>query len=62
MADKEAVSYVVGSKVKDFWAQKNLRVAGDAVEALSKKVEELMDAAAKRCKDNGRSTVRPADL
>jgi histone H3/H4 len=62
MAEKEAVSYVVGSKVKDFWSQKNLRVAGDALDALNKKVEGLLDEAAKRCKSNGRATVRADDL
>ena len=62
MADKEAVNYTVGSKAKEFWSKQELRVAGDTLDALNKKVEELLDAAAKRCKGNGRATVRPDDL
>jgi histone H3/H4 len=62
MANKDAVSYVVGSKVKDFWGQKDLRLGGETLDALNQRVEELLDAAASRCKRNGRATVRPEDL
>jgi len=62
MAEKEAVSYVVASKVKDFWQKKGLRTAGETMDALSQKVEELLEDAASRCKTNGRATVRPDDL
>ncbi|MBI1859202.1 MAG: hypothetical protein HYR97_08850 [Candidatus Melainabacteria bacterium] len=53
---------VVGSKVKDFIKESDLRSDGDLVEALSGKVEEMLKAAMVRCKENGRSTVRPCDL
>lgn len=53
---------VVGSKVKDFIKENDLRSDGDLVDALSGKVEEILKSAMSRCKDNGRSTVRPCDL
>lgn len=53
---------VVGSKIKDFIKEKDLRSDGDLIEALSSKVEEMLNSAASRCKENGRSTVRPCDL
>lgn len=53
---------VVGSKVKDFIKESDLRTDGDLLEALSSKVEEMLQCAMHRCKENGRSTVRPCDL
>ena len=53
---------VVGSKVKDFIKEEELRTDGDLIEALSEKVSEILKAGMKRCKENGRSTVRPCDL
>ena len=53
---------VVGSKVKDFIKEADLRSDGDLVEALSSRVEEMLKSAMQRCKENGRSTVRPCDL
>ncbi len=53
---------VVGSKVKDFIKEEELRTDGDLLEALSEKVEAMLKSAMQRCKENGRSTVRPCDL
>lgn len=53
---------VVGSKVKELIKESELRSDGELVDSLSGKVEEILKAAMKRCKDNGRSTVRPCDL
>ena len=53
---------VVGSKVKDFIKDAELRSDGDLIDALSSKVEEILKCAMNRCKENGRSTVRPCDL
>lgn len=53
---------VVGSKVKAYVKSKNLHMAGDFAEGLSKEVANLIDKAAKRCEENKRSTLRPADL
>ena len=51
---------VVRSKVKE--AVGEMRVAGDFFDALDKAVDELLKQATRRAKENGRSTVRPADL
>ena len=53
---------VVGSKVKDFIKEADLRSDGDLIESLSGRVEEILKSAMQRCKENGRSTVRPCDL
>ena len=51
---------VVKSKIKDVTGDCN--VAGDFADALSAKVEELVNAACARAKANGRKTVRASDL
>ena len=51
---------VVRSKIKD--VAKGMNVAGDFAESLSKRVEVLIQDAARRAKDNGRSTVKSRDL
>jgi hypothetical protein len=53
---------VVGSKVKEVITEAGLRSDGDLVQAVSDKVHQLLGAAIKRTKANGRSTVRPFDL
>jgi histone H3/H4 len=53
---------IVGSKVKDYIKNKGLNSSGDLIDALSKKVEKLLDEAAERTKANGRKTMRPEDL
>jgi len=51
---------VVRSKIKEY--AKGMNVSGDFAEELSKKVEVLIADAARRAKDNNRSTVKPRDL
>lgn len=51
---------VVRSKIKE--ACKGMNVAGDFAEALSQRVGQLIQDAARRAKDNGRSTVKARDL
>lgn len=53
---------VVSSKVKEYIKGKGLNSSGDLSDALSKKVEKLLDEAAERTKANGRKTMRPEDL
>ncbi|MBI3591141.1 MAG: hypothetical protein HY094_07205 [Candidatus Melainabacteria bacterium] len=53
---------VVGSKVKDFIKESDLRSDGDLIDSLSDRVAEMLKTAMQRCKENGRSTVRPCDL
>jgi len=50
---------VVRSKIKE---ATKCNVAGDVAEALSKKVEEIIKAAEKRCENNGRKTIKSYDL
>jgi histone H3/H4 len=54
------VDLIVKSKIKS--AVPDLSVSGDVPEALNKKVTELLDAAAKRAKLNGRRTLQARDL
>jgi len=55
-------SLVVGSKVKEAIKAAGCNTAGDAVDALSAKVGEMVAAAAERAKANGRKTVRGVDF
>lgn len=57
--EKMAELLVVRSKIKD---ATKCNVAGDVAEALSKKVEEIIKAAEKRCENNGRKTIKSYDL
>lgn len=56
------MSYVVASKVKELVKKHNMMAAGDLAEACSVHLEEALKKAVKRATDNGRKTVRPADL
>ena len=60
MAKKE--SLIVASKVKAYIKSKKMMTSSDALEALSNKVYNLLDAAAARTKANRRSTVKAQDL
>jgi len=60
LSDKDIL--VVGSKVKNYMREKNVKTSGELVEALSAKVYQLLDAAVERAQMNKRSTVRPYDL
>lgn len=51
---------VVRSKIKEI--AKDVNVAGDFADALSKKVEVLIKDAVRRAKENNRSTIKPRDL
>ena len=57
---KEVECLVVKSKVKEY--VKDLNVAGDFADALSKEVEGLIKKASARAKANGRKTVQARDL
>jgi len=61
-AKKAREIVVVGSKVKDVIRSAGFQSDDEFDQALSDKVHELLGAAIKRCKSNGRSTVRPYDL
>jgi len=55
-------SLVVGSKVKDAIKATGCNTAGDAVDALSAIVADLIVKGAERAKANGRKTVRGLDF
>lgn len=57
-----ADSVVVTSKLKEAVKGLDLRMSGDVPDAVNAKVHEMLRAAAKRAKENGRSTLRPYDL
>jgi hypothetical protein len=53
---------VVKSKVRNLAKKKKMNLGGDAVDALTKEVVRLVDAAAARAKANRRSTIKGRDI
>ena len=53
---------VVTSKVKEVIKNADMSMASDFADALSTKVEALINDAISRAKANDRKTVRPGDL
>ncbi len=54
--------YVVKKAIQDYAKKNNVQVSGDFYGALDKEIENLLNAAAKRTKDNKRKTLKPYDL
>lgn len=52
---------VVASKVRNYLKSKGVKMSGDFVGALDKKVKDVLDEAAARTQANKRSTVKPQD-
>ena len=50
---------VVRSKIKE---QTQMNVAGDFADALSSRVAVMIKEAERRCKENGRKTLKPCDI
>lgn len=57
-----ADSVVVTSKLKEAVKGLDLRMDGNLPDAVDAKVRDILKDAAKRAKENGRSTLRPHDL
>ena len=59
-----AKTLVVASRVKELakHEERQLNVASDLSDALTKKVEQIIADACKRAIQNGRTTVMPKDL
>lgn len=58
-----ALSLVVKSAVKRYLADEHgIRVGSGFMAALDEGVLSILSRAAKRCRDNGRATVRPSDI
>lgn len=53
---------VVQSKVKDFIKKKGCQTSATAIDALSQRVEALLNDACERAKSNNRSTVKDRDI
>jgi len=61
-AKKEGSVLVVQSKVRDLIREKEMRTSDEFITALSEYVRAAVEKAISRAKENGRSTLRPADL
>ena len=59
---KEGSVLVVQSKVRDLIREKEMRTSDEFITALSEYVKAAVEKAIARAKENGRSTLRPADL
>ncbi len=54
--------FVVKSAVKEFAKSKNMMVGSDSYGAINVKIGEMLNAAAARCKENKRKTLKAYDL
>ncbi|MHA1637235.1 MAG: hypothetical protein ACTSUO_03260 [Candidatus Thorarchaeota archaeon] len=54
--------FVVKSAVKEFAKGKNMMVGSDSYDAINNKIGEMLNAAAARCKENKRKTLKAYDL
>ena len=59
---KKTGKFVVASQIRDLVKAKGFCVGGDLIDALSSKVEALLETAALRADRNGRKTLRSHDL
>ena len=55
-------TFFVKSAVKAFAKDKNMMVGSDAYEAINTAIGDMLTAAAKRCSDNKRKTLKAYDL
>lgn len=56
------VQLVVASRIKEAARAADIRVAGDFADAFNAEVNEVLQRAITRAKNNNRSTLRPGDL
>ena len=61
-AKKELEMVLVQSKVRDVIREKELRTSDEFLTALNEHVHAVLEVAMKRCKENGRQTLRPQDV
>ena len=62
LSEAEVRSLVVASKVKDVIKAHDLQTAGEAIDALNKRVIAMIDDAIARAKQNNRKTVKAQDF
>lgn len=53
---------IVASKVRQYLKAKGVKMSGELINALNKRVVVLLDDAASRTRGNKRSTVKPQDV
>ena len=56
------MAFVVKSAVKSSVSKSKMRISGDFWKALDATIDDMLKSAVKRAKDNGRKTLRAADL
>jgi histone H3/H4 len=57
-----AKAYVVTARVKELMKENDMRMSGDAMNAINWMIEEALRKAVKRARANGRKTLKPEDL
>ena len=55
-------SLIVQSKVREMFKELGMNTGSDAIEQLNKEVARIIKAAAERTKQNGRKTIKAADI
>jgi histone H3/H4 len=61
-AKKELEMVLVQSKIREVIREKELRTSDEFITALNEHVHAALETAIKRCKENGRQTLRPQDV
>ena len=56
------VNLIIKSNIRAAVKEKIANVAGEVSEALNEKVQEMLDKACERAKENGRRTLHARDL
>ena len=59
---KKLPTFIVKSAVKEFAKGKNMMVGSDAYDAINNGIGAMLEAAAGRCKENKRKTLKAYDL
>lgn len=57
-----AESLIVQSKVREMFKELDCNTGSDAIDQLNKEMERIIKRAVERTKDNGRKTVKAADI
>ncbi len=55
-------TFFVKSAIKTFAKEKDMMVGSDAYDAINVHIGKMLEAAAARCKDNKRKTLKAYDL
>jgi len=57
-----AESLIVQSKVREMFKEQDCNTGSDAIDALNAEVERIIKRAVERTKENGRKTIKGADI